>query len=247
MNNLNENKLNKIVSESIKTVINEKSISQKKRDNKDVERFFRKGKGGFNNIKSLVVFTAENPDSTELPRSENKKLNKSLLNTIKSGGYKYVPAIGQFYGNPEHPYVVFNMSLDTAKHLCGHFQQTSFVWSELMDDGNIHSEYWEKQDVSAPYNPRENDYVVKDECNDWLDQYDAEDGFTAVGKKFKYSIPFSIFKSLNENFGKNLKRIVESERLRGNTTITENKILNFSINRKGQSPMLYRKAIIRGC
>lgn len=242
----NRKLIQNLINESVKDAINEISISQKKRNNKDVERFFKKGKGGFNNIKSIVVLTAENPDSKELPRTQNSKLNKSLLQAIKMGGYKYVPAIGQFYGNPEHPYAIFNMSLDTAKILCGRYQQTSFVWSELTD-GEIHSEYWEKQDVSAPYNQHENDYIMKDDCETWMDQSDAEDGFTIIGKKFKYSIPFSIFESLNYTFGKNLQNIVEQERRRGNRTITESKILDFAINRVGQSPMLYRKAIIRGC
>ena len=117
-----------IISEVVQDAMLESSISQKKRDNKDVERFYRHGKNGFNNIKTLVIFTEENPNSTEVKRSQNKKLNKSLLKTLKEAGYKFVPAIGQFYGNPEHPYVIFNMSLETAKRLCGRYEQTSLIW-----------------------------------------------------------------------------------------------------------------------
>lgn len=84
---LTENKLKEFINEAIQEVIVEKSISQKKRDNKDMERSFRSGNGGFNNIKSLVVFTAENPNSVELKRCQNKKLNKSLLSVLNDAGY----------------------------------------------------------------------------------------------------------------------------------------------------------------
>lgn len=241
---LTENNLKEFINEAIQEALVEKSISQKKRDNKDVERFFRSGKGGFNNIKSLVVFTAENPNTVELKRSQNKKLNKSLLSILNDAGYKFVPAIGQFYGNPEHPYVVFNMSLETAKRLCGRYEQKSFVWSEIGRDGTVFSQYWEKQNETSPYNRQSNDYVCKDECDTWIDQSEAEDGFTIVGKKFKYSVPFSIFENINKKFGENLQRITEQ---RFNDKESSDDILDFAMNGVGLSPFLYRKAIIRDC
>ena len=233
-----------IISEVVQDAMLESSISQKKRDNKDVERFYRHGKNGFNNIKTLVIFTAENPNSTEVKRSQNKKLNKSLLKTLKEAGYKFVPAIGQLYGNPEHPYVIFNMSLETAKRLCGRYEQTSFVWGQLDGNGGVLSQYWEKQDVTLPYNIHYNDYVLKDERNEWTDQSNEEDGFTLVGKHFKYSIPFSIFERVNAKFGENIKQICEQE-LNNGHTISGDKIIDFSINGVGLSPLLYRKAIIK--
>lgn len=96
----------------------------------------------FDFIKTLVVFTAENHNSTELKRSQNKKQNESLLIALKDAGYEYVPVIGRFHGNPEHHYAVFNMSLEAAKMLCGRFEQTSFVWCQLDGDGGILSQYW---------------------------------------------------------------------------------------------------------
>ena len=241
---MKEKRLEEIIAKAVQEIMHESSISQKKRDNKDVERFYRRGKTGFNHIKTLVVFTAENPNSTEVTRSQNKKLNKSLLKTLKDAGYKFVPAIGQFYGNPEHPYIVFNMSLKTAKRLCGRYEQTSFIWGQLDGNGGVLSQDWEKQDVTSPYNIHYNDYVLKDESNEWTDQTDAEDGFTLVGKHFKYPIPFSIFESINAKFGENIKQICEQEMNNGHM-MSGDEILDFAINGVGLSPSLYRKAIIK--
>lgn len=193
----------------------------------------------FDFIKTLVVFTAENHNSTELKRSQNKKQNKSLLIALKDAGYEYVPVIGRFHGSSEHHYAVFNMSLKAAKMLCGRFEQTSFIWCQLDGDGGILSQYWEKQNVTSPYNAHKNDYILKDDIDEWKDQSKAEDGFTLVGRYFKCTIPFSILESVDAKFGENIKQICEHD------TMSSDKILDFAINGVGLSPSLYRKAIIR--
>ena len=193
----------------------------------------------FDFIKTLVVFTAENHNSTELKRSQNKKQNKSLLIALKDAGYEYVPVIGRFHGSSEHHYAVFNMSLKAAKMLCGRFEQTSFIWCQLDGDGGILSQYWEKQNVTSPYNARKNGYILKDEIDESKDQSKAEDGFTLVGRHFKCMLPFSILESVNAKFGENIKQICEQD------TMSGDKILDFAINGVGLSPSLYRKAIIR--
>ena len=241
-----ENKVKSIIQEAVLEVLNEISPSQKKRNNKDVERFFKKGKGGFNGIRTIVVLTAENPDSIQSSSQFNKKVNRSLLKDIKNNRYAYVPAIGKFGDNPENPYAVFNMSVDTAKILCGRYQQTSFVFTQLLDDGSIHSEYWEKKDKIAPYDKRNNDYVKKDECDEWIDMAAADDNFTIVGNKFKYQIPFSIFESVNNLFANNMKHMIDVERRRCSQILTEDKIMDFTINRVGMSPYLWRKGLIKG-
>lgn len=242
---LNESQLQSIIKETVNSTLNELSISQKRRNVKDVENAFRNGKRGFNAIKTMVVFTSENPNSQQASSQFNKKARKSLLVDIKQGGYAYVPAIGQF-GNAEHPYVVFNMSIDTAKKLNGKYQQTSFVFSELKDDGTLHSEYWEKSDSTLPYNHKTNDYVMKDESDTWTDMSEAEDYFTIVGKKFKYQIPFSIFEKTNRIISNNAIKLVEQERTRWNSSITIDKLIESTIYNVGYSPYLCRKALIKG-
>ena len=96
---------------------------KRQRTRKNIENAFKKGKGGYNAIKTFAVFTAENPDS-----------QSALLQTLKQGGYVIVPAKGKF-GNEEHPYIVLNISQESAAYYCGQFQQTSFVYHVLNDDG----------------------------------------------------------------------------------------------------------------
>ena len=193
----------------------------------------------FDFIKTLVVFTAENHNSTELKRSQNKKQNKSLLIALKDAGYKFAPVIGRFHGNPEHHYAVFNMSLKAAKMLCGRFEQTSFIWCQLDGDGGILSQYWEKQDVTSPYNVHKNDYILKDEIDEWKDQSKAENSYMLIGRNFSIQLPYGILESINNKFGENIKQICEHD------TMSGDKILDFAINGVGLSPSLYRKAIIR--
>ena len=193
----------------------------------------------FDFIKTLVVFTAENHNSTELKRSQNKKQNKSLLIALKDAGYEYVPVIGRFHGSSEHHYAVFNMSLKAAKMLCGRFEQTSFIWCQLDGDGGILSQYWEKQDVTLPYNVHKNDYILKDEIDEWKDQSKAENSYMLIGRNFSIQLPYGILESINNKFGENIKQICEHD------TMSGDKILDFAINGVGLSPSLYRKAIIR--
>lgn len=193
----------------------------------------------FDFIKTLVVFTAENHNSTELKRSQNKKQNKSLLIALKDAGYEYVPVIGRFHGSSEHHYAVFNMSLKAAKMLCGRFEQTSFIWCQLDGDGGILSQYWEKQDVTSPYNVHKNDYILKDDIDEWKDQSKAENSYMLIGRNFSIQLPYGILESINNKFGENIKQICEHD------TMSGDKILDFAINGVGLSPSLYRKAIIR--
>jgi hypothetical protein len=244
---LTEGDLHKIVGQCVNDALNEISISQKKRNVRDFENAFKKGKRGFNAIKTIVVFTSENPDGQEMSSQFNKKARNSLLSTLKGSGYVYVPAVGNFGGNKERPYAVFNMSLGTAKNFNGRYQQRSFIYSQLNDDGSIHSEYWEKEDTEKPYNKHHNDYIMKDQCDEWEDMAEAKDNFTIVGKIFKYSIPFSIFADTNEAISNNASALVEQERRRSNrTTINEDRLIDMTINQVGYSPYLWRKALTRG-
>jgi hypothetical protein len=97
-----------------------------------------------------------------------------------------------------------NIDVDTAKFFCGKYEQTSFIYSKIDENGQLVSEYWEKQDTSADYDKELNPYVLKDTCNDWVDMSGADDYYTIVGKRFKFSIPFSIFESYSYELSKML-------------------------------------------
>lgn len=242
-----ESELRNAIKESVDEVLNEIGKYQKNRNNKNIVKSFKNNKrGGYGGIKNIVVLTAENPDSQEQTRQFNKKANHSLLNYLKNNGYVCIPAKGVFGGNVENPYAVFNLSIDVAKRLSGMYQQTSFIYTEFLNDGTVHSEYWEKMKIDEPYSVEENDYVKKDECSQWNDMSDANDNFTVIGSKFKYNIPFPIFEDINKLISGNLQRLIEMERKNGNKTINEEKIMDFVINRVGISPYLRRKLLING-
>lgn len=110
---------------------------------KNVKDFFLKNKCGYNGIKTIVTFTADNLDSTPATNKYNKQSGNNLLQDIKNGNYAYVPAVGKF-GSTERSFAVFNMSVETAKLLMGKYQQTSFIYSVLSND-HIHNEFWKKK------------------------------------------------------------------------------------------------------
>ena len=222
--------------------IKEASISAKKKTVNGVVNAFTKGTSGYNAIKTMAVFTAENPDSTSQPNNVNAKLNSNLYKDLKKGGYVTFRVNGHF-GNVEHPYLVINISAEAAAYYCGKYQQTSFVFHTLIN-GQLHSEYWEKKDETAPYNPKTNPYVKKDESDEWVNEKDADDYYTIIGDSFKYSIPFSIFNEVNESINESLDRII-SEKLDEGVETSKDKLLDFTINKVGQTPALYRKAIYR--
>ena len=138
------------------------------------------------------------------------------------------------------------MSLDLAKKMCGKYQQTSFVYSVLNEDGMIHSEYYTKQDPTLPYSKQANDYIKIDECDTWEDTSNADGSFAVIGKKFKYGISYKTLYAVNEAICENLKRMVSVEKLRGNHSITEERALEYTINGIGLSPYLWRKEATKG-
>ena len=198
------------------------------------------------NIKTIIVLTAGKTDSIQSSSQFDKMGNQSLLNYIKNSRYVYVPAIGKFSGNADAPYAVFNMSIDTAKSLCGRHQQMSFVFTQLLDGGSVHSEFWEKRDRDSSYNRKKNDYIKKDEYDGWMDMAAAENNFTIIGNKFQYQIPFSIFESVNNLFTNNIKHIIERAKKRGNQTLNRDRILDCTMNRVGMPPYLWRGGLIKG-
>lgn len=200
---------------------------------------------GINGIRTIVVLDSMDPDGQRTINQHNPKARRSPLSIIKSGGYACVPAMENF-GNFYRPYAIFNMSIDLAKKICGKQQQASFVFSVLNEKGMIHSEYYSKQDPTLPYSKQANDYIKNDECDTWEDTSYADGSFTIIGKEFKYSIPYKTLYAVNDAICENLKRMVSVEKHRGNHSITEESVLEYTINGVGLSPYLWRKAATKG-
>lgn len=202
-------------------------------------------KCGISGIRTIVVLDSMDPDDQRTINQLNPKARRSPLSIIKSGGYACVPAMENF-GNFSRPYGIFNMSLDTAKKICRKCQQTSFVFSVINEDGMVHSEYYTKLDRTFPHNKQANDYIKNDECDTWEDTSYADGSFTIIGKEFKYSIPYKTLYAVNDAICENLKRMVSVEKHRGNHSITEESVLEYTINGVGLSPYLWRNAATKG-
>lgn len=217
----------------------------KQQNNEDNGHSFRNGECNLNGIRTIVILASVDTVVQQTVNQLNKKARHSLLSIIKSRGYACVPATKQF-GNFDCPYAIFNMSVDMAKKMCGKYQQTSFVYSVLNEDGMIHNEYYTKQDSTLPYGKQANDYIKIDECDTWEDTSNADGNFTVIGNKFKYGIPYKILYAVNEVIFENLKRMVSVEKQRGNHSITEERALEYTINGVGLSTYLWRKEATKG-
>lgn len=227
----------KITIDDIKEIVMESvtEIQNYQRNVQNAQNVFLKGKSGYNGITHFGVITAENPDSMQVARSDNKSYQSMLSKDLKSGHYIWVWQKGHFGGNDEHSMFVFNISRDALAYYSGKYQQTSFIYAELRNS-SVHSEYWEKQDTSMPYNPKTNPYVRKDENDQWVDASN-EDDYSIIGKQFKYTIPFSIFSNISESIIRNINTLDECNRKGA---------MNIALNGVGQNGWRYRGLAYKG-
>lgn len=239
---MNESQLTDIIKESVEEVISEISINAKRRNEKNVENAFRKGKRGINGIKTIAVFTAQNPDSMPTSDSYNKKANHILSKALKAAHYPIIPAKGKFGGNTEYSFAVINIGIDVVKYYCGHFQQTSFIYTILTNNGVMHSDYYEKQNETKPYDKKLNPYVIKDSSDGFVDMSDADDNFTIIGKTFKYQIPFPTMMEITEKIENNFLNENNIKWFSG----TLDDSINYTIEKVGQSPFIKRKVLYNG-
>lgn len=224
----------------VENIAAEASISAKKRNEKNVENLFTKKVAGYNNIKTLAVFTAQNPDSQAASGTLNKKLNHSLIKALKEGRYLVVPAKGKF-GNTENSFAVINISLEATKVYCGKFQQTSFVFTELNGD-TIVNYYYEKEDTEKPYSKVYNPYVLRDTAEGYTDMSDAEDYFTVIGDRFKFSIPFPSLSECATTIEKNYLNEDNKKYFNGKSL---NDCIDFTINRVGVASARIRNLLYK--
>ena len=236
---LTDKHLRKLIQEEIQ----ELSIAQKKRNEKNIIDAIKQGQSGFNAIKTFAVFTAQNPDSSDdTSYAENKKRNHTLLRDLKQSRYVVVPVLGVWGGSRENSYAVINISLHSTMYYCGLYEQTSFIYSKTDENnGTITSYYYEKENTSLPFNKNDNPYVLKDEAEGYIDVSSERDNFTAIGKKFKFQIDFPSFREIDEQIVKNFEN---NKKWFGKNSLTEK--VYFSINKVGQSPYILRGVLYEG-
>ena len=88
------------------------------------------------------------------------------------------------YGNREHSYIIYNISLDDALSLGDRYHQEAiiFVVPDIKTH-TIHAEYWERPAEGKPLRQKESKDSYVDATND-------EDMWSQISRKFKFRFPF---------------------------------------------------------
>lgn len=180
-------------------------------------------------IKTMAVFTGD--EST----------CKSLLKGLQEGYYVTIPAWLKAH-DIGTAYAVINISFEKAKIVFGKCKLPSFVFTHLIGNKEMSSEYWETADCCVPYNKRNNPYVKKEETDGWKDESGTKDSYTVIGSKFQYSVSASMLEAVRAMLYDRLVQIEVSEGKHGRN-VDADYLLDYSIYRVGMTAYLRRKAI----
>ena len=224
---------------TITEIINEASQNAKVRNLNIAKKMFINGKR-YNNIMNFAIISAENPDSTEDTRANNKKNMKSLSNLLKRDHYVFVRQDGHFGGNPEHSYIVFNIKQEAAAKITGKFEQTSFFYCYPDGKGNITNEYWEKKDTKAPYNSVKNPYEFINKTTKVHNEKDADDFYSVIDNDYKYSIDCEVFAKANDKLEEGLNKLRSQFNL---VNESNDDLLDYIYNKTGMKAGAYKKVV----
>ena len=177
----------------------ESIISETSHRQKTIKNFL----GTNNKVKTFGIITAENPMGVELGEQDNQKRNKMLISFLRSKQYVFCHVKGK-YSNMEHPFMVYNISIEDMKTIGRTFDQESFIFAEIENEqGQPHVIFsFYKKDFSEmgnSYNgqrlkPSQREYCFIESKDVYVKiDNESETDFTATGRNFKFSIPFDIF------------------------------------------------------
>ena len=174
------NKIDKIIKESISKILYETTRRQK------AQRSFL---GKMDNVKTFCIITSENPMGHKLSPSENRILYNELISELQSQQYIYFPVRGK-YNDTEHSLMIFNISLNSSLNIGLKYNQESFIYATVAP-----SETEGKNEATFSYYEKgvKGGYRKVEETKEYLIVNDRKDYFTAISRKFKFTIPFKYF------------------------------------------------------
>lgn len=191
-------------------ILNESTPHEKQRNIKNSIDFLTKSKHGWNNIRTFGIITAENPDSKFVSKKQNNTLMKQFKKGLKQSGYIWVEQEGKFNGNVETSLFIFNINLDTLIYYAGKYEQSSFFFGELVNDGynqKTKSSYYEKRNQNIPYDKGSNPYDLIESTTNVLNLSDDNPNeYSTIGGKFKYTFPLKYFGYVDESINENLQK-----------------------------------------
>jgi hypothetical protein len=136
-------------------------------------------------INTYAIISVENPMGIQATKEENSKANKEFKNSMKSLGIQYSKQVGM-YGNKEHSFMIYNITLDKAKEIAKKYEQQSFFFGKK-ENGKKVVEYWYKENKNDPY-------TLKEKKADRIKMIDNADDFYSKKKGFKYTIDLDEFR-----------------------------------------------------
>lgn len=109
-----------------------------KKEFSDIKTFSNPEKTPLKNSQWSIL-TAENPMGKALSESENLTRNEQLIAELKKAGYDPIPVEGKYGGNPEHSFLIPNMTDDEALALGKKFEQESVLTPKglIYQDGTV--------------------------------------------------------------------------------------------------------------
>lgn len=112
------------------------------RDNPSFSRVRQIMMGQVPSIRTVGIFTAQNPRATKLPPKWNKALNKKLMAWLRERGYGPIP-IGGMYGMEEDSYLVPNITREDTVEVGLIFDQESVIWASRVGTGRQKRMVWQ--------------------------------------------------------------------------------------------------------
>lgn len=174
--------------------INDKSISQKKREQEEAIKALT-NKGG--KIHTITIITLQNPNGSTLPAGRNKALKKDFLKALKSDPHPYVPIQGHFGGDSESSYMVFNWSQQTAEYYASKYEQESYWFVKVYED-HFDAEYWCVSDDTKPFDKKYNPHVKYNETSEAFTSDDMTENYSQIGKKLKFAFPYEAMQKVDQ-------------------------------------------------
>lgn len=136
----------------------------------------------YNCITRFGVIMADCLETELLSPDLDHPCRSSMAKSLGSGHYAWVGEQARLGGKTAYSMFVLNISVRTVAYYCRKFQLPAFIYGEFRD-GHIHSEYWEKVDVTKPLSARVNQYQKKEETDAMISSAGFDDQ-SVIGERF---------------------------------------------------------------
>lgn len=156
-------------------------------------------KGKLKNLRTIVIISGESPGYTPLPEREEVG---NIKQELEAAGFRTFPTKGKYFGVTEQSYMVYNMSLQVAKHYASKFGQESFIFITIdenndTDESKMSYNYYETDGTRLGTDPNTYNYQLS-KTENRFDVIEGDENYTAISRGFKFTIPFNFLDSLNE-------------------------------------------------